>query len=145
MDLTMALDEMKRIREYLTAITVSEDTMKLYGSLSDEVAALGKKKGELEYEIAKLIPALAEANKNHAAALGLLSSSIGSAKDELAEVKAGIALAKKAAAEEVEFQRAKLADAEKESRLVLEGLKSKAKEEQSTLDEIRAAVKKITG
>jgi len=145
MDLTMAFDEVKRIKSYLDAITVSEETMKRFVELEVEVPALEKKKSSLEKEIASLGPAYESAKVNHKEALRGLASEVSSARAELESVKSEIKDAIAKGAEAASAAKALLEDEKKKSKEFLAGVEKEVSAAGSKLEELQAAIKKITG
>ena len=145
MDLTKAFDEVKRIKSYLDAITVSEETMKRFVELEVAVPALEKKKSSLENDIASLGPAYESAKAANAEALRGLASEASAARAELGSVKAEIEAAFAKGAEESSAAKALLEDEKKKSKEFLAGVEKEVSAAGSKLEKLQAAIKKITG
>jgi len=145
MDLTKAFDEVKRIKSYLDAITVSEETMKRFVELEVAVPALEKKKSSLESAIASLGPAYESAWASHQEALRGLAVKTSGARAELESVRSEILAALARGAEESASAKALMEAEKKEAEGVLAGVERKVFQAGAKLEELQAAIKKITG
>jgi len=145
MDFTKALDELKRVKEFLSAVAISEETMRQVATLSDEIATLGKRKSELLSAIAGLSGDYAKAKAAHDVAMGRLSSERQSAQDDLDAVRKEIAASKKSFGLEAEAHAAEILKAKKDHSVLLSSMRQEVAAEQSKFDQISGAIKKITG
>jgi chromosome segregation ATPase len=152
MDFTKALDELKRVREFLSAVAISEETMRQVATLGDEVVALGKKREALLSAISTLSGDYTKAKAAHDAAMGRLASEKQAAQSALRAAEAeieGVPETLKSAREKVNAEiadiRASVKEAETAHAVRLSEMASAIAFEQKRLDEINAAVRKIAG
>jgi len=145
MDFTKALDELKRVKEFLSAVAISEETMRQVATLGDEIAALGKKKVALLSEITGLSGDYAKVKASHDAAIGRLSSERNAAQDGLNAVQKEIASSKKVFGQEAESHALAIREAKKAHAVTLVSMRDEIASEQGKLDRIKETIGKITG
>ena len=143
MDFTKALDELRRVKDFLSAITVTEATMLQAASLGDQVAALNKKKDELLSLIATLSGDYSKAKAAHDAAIGRLTSERTAAQDDLLETRKEIAAARKAFAAEKNDHAATVFAAKKEHSATLSEMHREIEATQARMDSLKERLQKI--
>lgn len=145
MDLTKALAELRRVKDFLGAISLTEETLLKIAEVTDQINSLGKQRTILEGEVSRLNADLAIARKAHGTAIAGLNGEIGKAKEALADVRKEISVQVKSFREVEAEHLNQMAAAKREHAVLLASLKKERDEEQLKLEEIRGTVKKIAG
>jgi chromosome segregation ATPase len=144
-DFTKALDELRRVKEFLSAVAISEETMLQVAKLGDDVAALSKLKDELRASISSLSETFSKAQAVHNREMSKLSTERSFAQESLDAIKKEIAASKKAYGAEAESFAGAIRDAKKHNAIEMAKMNDALIAEQAKVDAVRETLKRISG